>query len=470
METQNNAKNVIIGAGITGLAAAYVLNKNGQGDMHIFESEPFINGAGRTEVYKEFRFDLGGHRFYTSNEEVKRLVQEVVGPDMLTVDRISRIYLNGRFADYPLTFMSSLSVLSLWTAFVAGLSYLANRIRRIFVKKPIVSFEDWIVNRFGWKLYSIFFKPYSEKVWGVPCTELAADFAGQRIKGLSLREVVQNIFQKKSTKHASLVRQFLYPRYGFGQIGENMARTLKPGTVHLSSPVIGCRHNGSVITEVLVKEPSGEKRSYPCKDVVMTIPITDFVRMLDPLPPQEVLAAASQLRYRDIIICYVALNRKQVTPDHWIYFSTPDTFFGRFHEPKNWSPSMAPADATGLVVEVFCFKDDPVWTEPDEQLLARIVKRLDELGMIKAGEYRGGTVVRLEKAYPLYTIGYQQQVDVLMNYLKRFKNLHCAGRNGVFRYSSGDRHIEMGIKTGQNILGAQHDVHKVGAEQEYAEK
>ena len=471
--SRDNSHCLILGAGLTGLAAAYVLSRAGR-DVKVFEAQPFFGGASRTVRHGEYRFDLGGHRFYTRDPNVIGLVNELVGDDMLRVGRVSRIHLNGRFADYPLSLSSALSVLSLPTCAAVGASYawsrvmwLIDRLRR----KRAHTFEQWVVSRFGRKMYNIYFKSYSEKVWGVSCRELCADFAEQRIKGLSMSSAIREMIGRRRSKGKvkTLVREFMYPRYGFGQIPEAMAAALKPNTLRLSSRAVGARHNGSRLMEVIVRTADGDE-SHPCGEVILTTPVNEFVSRLDPAPPREVTDAAARLRYRDILICFITLDRPQVTRDHWIYFSSPDVFFGRMHEPKNWSPDMAPAGTTGLVMEVFCFKDEPIWTEPDKSLLARVVAKLEGLGLIEPGQYLDGRVVRLEKAYPLYTSNYADCLEEVLGYLSRFENLQCAGRKGLFRYTSGDRYIEMGMKAAGNLLGEHHDVAAVAMEQEYAEK
>jgi protoporphyrinogen oxidase len=465
-------KDVVIGAGIAGLAAAYLLQQNGR-DVQVFESDSFHGGMGRTVAYKGFRFDLGGHRFYTKNEQVNNLVKKLVGNDLLTVERISRIFMNGKFVNYPLSFFSALSALSITDSLQVFASYIRSRLpKKLGGSRPnqVVSFEDWVVSRFGKKLYQIYFKPYTEKVWGVPCEELAADFAEQRIKGLSFRAVVRDMIKKFDRKKqaASLIKWFSYPRYGFGQIPDAMVKGLKPGSLHLSSPLTACLHDGKRINKIIVKQ-GGESKSYPCRELISTMPIDEFVKLLQPAAPANVIAAAQKLRYRDLVVCFLTMKREQVTRDHWIYFTSQDIFFGRSHEPKNWSAAMAPQGETGLVVEIFCFKNDPIWFEKDDVILDRIVKELDKLNLIKTSEYTGGCAVRLEKAYPLYTPGYEKNLNTIIQYLDRFENMQCAGRNGLFCYSSGDRHIEMGLKAAENILGERHDVAKVAKEQVYAE-
>jgi protoporphyrinogen oxidase len=461
----------VLGAGLTGLTAAYVLHRNGA-PVQVFEADCVPGGASRTVRYDGFRFDLGGHRFYTKNQRVLDLVRELLGDELITVDRVSRIYLEGKFVDYPLSFFSALAGLGATRSLAVAGSYVAQKIRGI----PLIhhrrdeehTFEQWVVNRFGRRLYEIYFKPYSEKVWGVPCSELGADFAAQRIKGMSFRAALRSMLLPAKNAPATLASRFIYPRLGFGRIPEQMAAALPVGALHLNSPVLRVEHDGRRVTAAICRSDAREAR-FKAANFISTIPVSDFVHALSPAPPPVVLEAADGLRYRALVIAFLTLDREQVTPDHWIYFSSADVFFGRMHEPKNWSPAMAPAGRTGLVVELFCFETDPVWTEPEEALLKRVAKRLAELRLIEEKQVSGGCIVRLPKAYPLYVNDYRRRMRTILDFLRRFGNLQSAGRNGLFRYTSGDWYIDMGIKAAENLLGRHHDLMTVGAEQEYAE-
>ena len=458
----------VIGAGVTGLAAAYVLHDNGV-PVEVLEAEKVVGGASMTVQFNGFRFDLGGHRFYTRNQPVLDLVRELLGDELLTVPRQSRIYMGGKLVDYPLTFFNALAALGPVNSLGVGVSYAWQKMKGLFRSRPEKTFEDWVVSRFGRQLYNIYFKPYSEKVWGVPCAELTADFAEQRIRGLSFREAVRNMLFKKKDKPATLVSQFIYPRLGFGRIPESMAERLSEDAVKLESPVTRLEHDGKSVTAVVCRKNEGETRMTP-GHVISTIAVTDLIRRLSPAAPNEVVEAAEGLRYRDMVIVFLTLNRKQVTPDQWIYFSSDDVFFGRMHEPKNWSRAMSPEDKTSLVVEIFCYEGEPVWNESDESATRHVVRRLAELGMIEEREVESAKVIRLKKAYPLYVGDYLARLDTVMGYLKRFENLQTVGRNGLFRYTSGDYYIEMGMKAAENVLGHNHEIDQIGTAREYAEK
>ncbi len=464
---ESSKPTAILGAGLTGLTAAYILQKHDV-PVQVLEADRDLGGASRTVRYDGFRFDLGGHRFYTKNQPVLDLVNELLGAEMITVERISRIYLDGKFVDYPLSFFSALAGLGAFRSLAVAGSYAAQKARGLVRKSPENTFEQWVVNRFGRRLYEIYFKPYSEKVWGIPCSELGADFAAQRIKGMSFRAALRSMLLPSKNAPATLASRFIYPRLGFGRIPEQMAAALPAGALRLNSPVVRVEHDGRRITAAICKSEGREMR-FEAENFINTIPINEFVHALSPAAPPAVLDAADGLRYRAIVIAFLTLDREQVTPDHWIYFSSGDVFFGRMHEPKNWSAAMAPAGRTSLVVEVFCFETDPVWAEPQEVLLKRVAKRLAELKLIEEKQLSGGCVVRLPKAYPLYVNDYRRRMDTILGYLRQFGNLQCAGRNGLFRYTSGDWYIDMGIKAAENLLGRQHDLMAVGSAQEYAE-
>ena len=468
--TDDSKPTAILGAGLTGLTAAYVLQRHGV-PVQVFEADRVLGGASRTVPYDGFRFDLGGHRFYTKNQRVLDLVCQLLGDEMITVKRVSRIYLGGKLVGYPLSFFGVLAGLGAVRSLAVAGSYAAQKVRGITLlhhRNEERTFEQWIVNRFGRRLYEIYFKPYSEKVWGVPCSGLGADFAAQRIKGMSFRAALRSMLLPDKDAPATLASRFIYPRLGFGRIPEQMAAALPAEALRLNSPVVRVEHDGRRVTAAIFRSEGRESR-FEAENFINTIPINEFVHALSPAPPPIVLEAADGLRFRALVIAFLTLNREQVTPDHWIYFSSGDVFFGRMHEPKNWSAAMAPAGRTSLVVELFCFETDPVWTEPEEALLKRVAKRLAELRLIEEKQLSGGCVVRLPKAYPLYVNDYRRRMDTILGFLGQFGNLQSAGRNGLFRYTSGDWYIDMGIKAAENLLGQHHDLMAVGSAQEYAE-
>jgi protoporphyrinogen oxidase len=468
--TSANTKNIpiaIIGAGLAGLSAACILNRNSL-PVQVFEAENFIGGAARTVKHRDYSFDLGTHRFYTKNREVLKLIDELAGEEMLTLQRMTRIYLQGKFVEYPLSFFDAISALETTTILKAVTSYSTERLRGIFRSSPEDNFEEWLISRFGRTLYEIYFRPYSEKVWGVPCSQLKADFAAQRIKDLSLWEAFKNMVWKKGNKPMTLERQFLYPIHGFGRISEGLAKELPDDSIKLNSPITCLEHDGQSIFGIIYKN-NGKLCRYEPAQVISTFSMSDLVGCLSPAPPVEVLDAAAGLKYRDQIFVFITLDREQVTPDHWIYFSSDDVFFGRIHEPKNWSSAMSPSGKTSLVVEIFCYESEPIWKEPDESLIKKVSCRIAELNLIEEGQVIDGCVVRLKKAYPLYVDNYEQRTETILHFLHPIKNLQIAGRNGLFKYTSGDYCIEMGIKAAENLMGQNHDILSIASEKKYAE-
>jgi len=460
---------VVIGAGIAGLSAAWRLQQERSALFTVFEKSGHVGGCCRTCRHGECLFDLGGHRFYTKKGHVREVVEQVLGDDLTQLDRRSRIVFNGRFVDYPLSAFNALRALGPFGAAHAAWDYGArcagNMLRG---KEPETTFEDWCLNRFGQYLYNAYFKPYTEKLWGVDCTGLSADFAEQRIKGLSFREAVRDIFSRHN-QPASLIRSFTYARRGFGQITDNLAAAVQgPNEIRTGHAVKKLRHEHGRIREVVASGPDGDV-ARPCSHVVNTAPLDELVHMLSPDPPLEVLSAALRLRYRDMVIIFVELNMPRVSPDHWVYIPSRSISLARFHEPKNWSAAMAPADSTGLVLEFFCQEGDEIWKRDPGELAGESVEHLSALGLVKPEAVAGFRPVRLRKAYPVYYRGYEEPLRVVWNYLSGFANLVNIGRNATFVYTSSDHYIDMGLKAAENLCGHNHDLGIIGREAGYAE-
>jgi protoporphyrinogen oxidase len=461
---------VIAGGGIAGLAAAYRLQDAAQRPFIVCEKAPRVGGNSRTLRHGEFRFDLGGHRFYTKKAHVERLVRDLLGDDVLTVDRLSRILFNGRFVDYPLSAFNTLSALGPLGAIRAVFDYAAMKVGKLWSRDgDEETFEQWALNRFGEYLYRVYFKVYTEKTWGIPCTELSADFAEQRIKGLSFREAVKDALFKKG-EDESLVRQFLYPRYGFGQLTDAMAGVVsEPNQVRTGWEVVQVGHDDERIRSVTLQGDDGSRQCRPCSELISSLPIGDLVERLEPRPPEKVLQAAERLCYRDMVILLLTLNVEQVSPDHWIYVPSRDIDFCRLHEPKNWSREMAPPEKTSLVIEYFCQEGDAVWNRDDALLAAEAVEDLERIGLVQPGWVDGHRAIRLRRAYPVYKLGYGEHLAVIGRYLDRFDNLYNVGRNASFLYTSSDHYIDMGLKAAENVLGHDHDLSAIGRERAYAE-
>ena len=462
---------VILGAGMAGLAAAYALCHDAHRNMLVLEQDDHIGGASRTVEFKGFRFDLGGHRFYTKKRQVQEFVTNLLGEDLLTVSRISRIHFNGRFVNYPLQPLNALLSLGAFGSSRALADYLWAKLRRL-LKGPgrEENFQQWAVDRFGRYLYEVYFRVYTEKLWGLRCEEISADFAEQRIKNLSFREAVKEAVLGKSNS-TSLVREFLYPRYGFGQIARSMADGLAgSGEVLTGHKVEELHHDDAVVRAVFARDGSGARREFSCSSVISSIPVSDAVRAMVPPAPERVQRAAASLAYRDLVILFLVVNRPQVSPDHWIYAPSREIGFARLHEPKNWSAGMAPLDRTGLVLEYFCQEGDARWRQPAEEIAAEAARNLEKLGLIERHEVVDFTTVHLPKAYPVYKVGYRQGLDPVLDYLGSFRNMQSIGRNGCFVYTGSDHYIDMGLKAAENLLGGNHELSHIGRDQEYAEQ
>ena len=461
---------VIAGSGVAGLAAAYRLQGSGSPPFTIFERAPEVGGYSRTLRHGEFRFDLGGHRFYTKKAHIQKLIEDLIGEDLLTVDRVSRILFRGKFFDYPLGVFNTLKALGMTGAARAVLDYGGMKVSGLFGRRgPEDTFEQWALNRFGQYLYRAFFEVYTEKTWGIPCTELSADFAEQRIKGLSFREAVKDAVLRKG-EDGSLVRRFAYPRYGFGQIPDKMAKVVEqPNTIETATSVVALEHDADRITAVIVSGAEGTERRVPCSELISSIAIDDMVRMMRPASPERVTEAADRLRYRGLTILFLVLDVEQVSPDHWTYVPSPDIGFCRMHEPKNWSPEMAPPGKTGVVLEYFCQEADTRWQRDDWELSVEAGRDLERMGLVDPATIVDSVVVRLSRAYPLYGLGYNDHLDVVAGYLNGFTNLHRIGRNATFLYTSSDHYMDMGLKAAENVLGHDHDLAAIGREKSYAE-
>ncbi|NOZ20685.1 MAG: NAD(P)-binding protein [Planctomycetes bacterium] len=457
---------VVLGSGIAGLTAAYCLRGKTEHPIKVLERDPLHGGASRTVAFGDFRYDLGGHRFYTKIPHVQQFLIDLLGDDLITVGRISRIYMNGKFIHYPLAGFDVLRALGPVKSAGIMANYAMTKLRERIAPTPDDTFEQWAVKRFGRKLYEIYFKVYTEKLWGVPCAELSSDFANQRIKGLSFREAVRDAVFKKSDT-STLVKQFIYPRLGFGMIVDRLIEGwTEPDALLCGTPATRIVHSDRRIRRI---EGGSGAVAFDVQDCISSIAMDDFVRMMDPAPPQEVLHAAAALRYRDMVLLFATFNAPQVTHDHWVYCSDADCLFSRFHEPKNWSAEMAPPDKTGLVIEFFCQEGDDLWAAESEWLFEQSIAKLREMGIIKEGTEEGFDIQRIRKAYPVYNVGYGRHVDRILGYLRQFENLHSIGRNALFRYTSSDIYIDMGIKAAENILGHNHEIESIGTESEYAE-
>ena len=465
---------VIIGAGPAGLTAAYELSKRGVAST-VLESGTQVGGISKTVNYGGYRFDIGGHRFFSKVPLINELWQEMLGEEFLLRPRKSRIYYKQHFFDYPLKPINALIGLGTVESLLVALSYLKARFAHIHDEK---TFEDWVSNRFGYRLYNIFFKTYTEKVWGIPCKEISADWAAQRIKNLSLKQALRNALLSASRGMdgqtiTSLIERFHYPRFGPGVmwercesvIGERGGRTVRG--IHVQR----IRHGRGRVESVSGTMLTGERAEFEGSNFVSTMPLRELMFALDPIPPAQVLDAAARLRYRDYLTVVLVVNREEVFPDNWIYIHSPDVKVGRIQNYKNWSPYMVPDPATtSLGLEYFLWDKDEEWSWPDEQLIQLGIRECRQLGLIDLKDVVDGTVVRMEKAYPVYDQTYQANVTLIRDYLATFANVQTIGRNGLHRYNNQDHSMLTGIYAARNIMGERWDVWAVNTEKEYHEE
>ncbi len=443
---------LILGGGLTGLSAGYVLTEAGF-RVKVFENDSTVGGLSKTVVHNGFRFDLGGHRFFTRDKRIDNFVRNLMDGELISVPRKSKIYMRNRYFDYPLKPFNAMFGLGIPTTLKIISDYGIERIKRLINEPPHISLEDWVVSNFGRKMFDIYFKEYSEKVWGIECSRISAEWVAQRIRGLSLAKAIKNAFFKFNGKDIpTLADKFLYPQLGIGRISEKLRGKIdRYNNVFINTRVERINHSNLKIDSIVVKNRNNSSVIYG-GEFISSMPITKLITMLHPSPPENVLAAASKLKFRDIVIVAIMIDRKRVTDQTWIYIPEQRIPFGRIHEPTNWSEKMAPEGKTLIVMEFFSFKGDKLWNESDGRLVDITVENLEQLGFINRAEVIDSAVVRAPKAYPLFEIGYKNICEEIYDYLSRFKNLHIAGRSGMFRYYNMDHAIESGINTAERII------------------
>jgi protoporphyrinogen oxidase len=443
---------IICGGGLAGLAAGHALARAGR-EVTVLERESRVGGLARTLEHRGQRFDLGGHRLITDSDRVRELVRDVVREPLLRVPRSSRILLDGRRVEYPLRPLDAVSGLGPAATLRILCGYLASRILPRARRRPIVSLEDWVVRHYGRPAFELFFRPYSEKVWGLACERISADWVAQRIQGLTLGEAMRRaLLRVAAGGPRTLASEFLYPARGIGAIADGLAAAITAlGRVATGADVVRIAHRAGTIEHVTASH-GGRSAHFGARDFVSSLPLPVLVRALSPAPPAHVLAAAARLRYRDLVLVTVRIARERATGETWIYVPGKAFSFGRLHEPKNWSAAMGTPGQTLLVAEHFCRRGDAVWGSDDAALLERTVADLVALGLIARHEALDGAVVRIPNAYPQFAVGYAEARRVLMDYLAGFANLHVVGRTGAFCYQNMDHALEAGLDAADTLL------------------
>ena len=468
----SDKKFIVIGAGPAGLAATYMLSKQSIPAVCL-EADTQVGGLSRTVEYKGFRFDIGGHRFFTKIREVDALWREVLDTDYLRRPRLSRIYYRNKFFNYPLKPVQALFGLGLLESVRILGSYAAAKIHPSLPEK---SFEHWVSNRFGKRLFAIFFKTYTEKVWGLPCTELSAEWAAQRIKSLSLVSALMNALFKRSGKGqiTTLIEEFDYPRLGPGQMYETMAAKVEKmgNQVVMGHKVIKLCRDGEQVLEAIAQTDGGRTESFSGTDFVSTMPLSELVLAMDPPAPKEVRVAAENLSYRSIITVNLLIDREKLFPDTWIYVHSPEVRIGRIQCYKNWSPYMVPDPSkSSLGLEYFATEGDDLWNTPDEELIRLGSEEISRLGLCSRESIMGAFVVRMAKAYPVYDSAYVKNFKCIPEWVKTLRNLQPCGRYGLFRYNNADHSILSAMYAVRTLLGEEGcNVWSVNTEEEYHEE
>jgi len=473
----------VIGAGPAGLTAAYLLSGAGQA-VDIWEADPmYVGGISRTVVYKGFRFDIGGHRFFSKSREVEELWSEILPDDMLIRDRLSRIYYGGKFYSYPLDLAEVAGNLGKRQSLLTLASYMK---AKVCSNSDPVNFEEWTTQKFGGRLYRMFFKSYTEKVWGIPCHKISADWAAQRIKGLSLMKAVAAALRParrppdagsgaRADVIKTLITSFRYPRHGPGMVWEAAAARIREqgGRLHMGTRVSGLELTSDGTWRVTLNTGGGTERHQEVDHLISSAPLSWLVTHLQPSLPSAALEAAAALRYRDFLTVALILKTPSTFPDNWIYIHDPDLQVGRIQNFGNWSPEMLADPAKSCYgMEYFCDRSDALWNSSDASLIAMATEELISLGLADPGDVVDGAVVRQPQAYPVYDDRYSELRSILRNALQAHcPGLHVVGRNGMHQYNNQDHSMMTAILTARNILAGRqlYDVWQVNQDAEYIE-
>jgi protoporphyrinogen oxidase len=467
----------IIGAGPAGLTTAYCLTKENPSVLIIEKDPDYVGGISRTVKYGNYSFDIGGHRFFSKSKEVVDLWHEILPDDFIERPRLSRIFYGGKFYSYPLKAFEALTNLGI---FRSGLCVLSYAWAKIFPVKDAKTFHQWVRNQFGEKLFGIFFKTYTEKVWGMSCDTISADWAAQRIKGLDLSTAIFNALKNSFNLKQSggkvvktLIESFQYPRKGPGMMWEACSRKAKQRGARLlmgrTLSALSYDADKQVWTIEATKQ-TGETEKFTAWHVVSSAPLSELVNKITPKPISALHARA--LKYRDFLTVALMVKKADLFPDNWIYIHDPSVKVGRVQNFRSWSPEMVPEGFSCLGLEYFCFEGDGLWSAPDNQLIALAKQEIAKIGLIKASEVVDACVVRQPKAYPVYDEDYKENVEAVRRDLEStYPSLHMVGRNGMHKYNNQDHAMMTGMLTAKNILAGKrvYDVWNVNEDAEYHE-
>ncbi len=461
----------IIGAGPAGLTAAYELTKKNKKCI-VLEKGKQVGGISRTEDYKGYKIDIGGHRFFTKIDRVQEMWEEVLGEDFLLRPRMSRIYYKGKFFYYPIQLFDVIKKLGVLENIRIGFSFIASK---LFPYQREDNLKQWVSNRFGKRLFFIFFKTYTEKVWGIPCDEIKAEWAAQRIKSLTLWRALKNaLFPQKKGEITTLVDNFYYPKQGPGMLWERVAQLLaeKGNEARLESGVSKIILGKSRVNRIIINT-GRETYEVTAKHFISSMPISQLILSMEPAPPENVVQAAKKLTYRDFLTVGLIVKQDNLFPDNWIYIHSPEVKVGRIQNYRNWSPFMVPynkQDTSCIGLEYFCLEKDELWEKSNEDLIKMATKELDYLKLVDEKNILDGVVIRQPKAYPVYTGEYKAYLEIIKNYIDSIENLQTIGRNGLHKYNNQDHSMLTAMLAVENIENRETDIWEVNTERSYHEE
>lgn len=469
---KKKGKVIVLGGGLAGLAASYELSKTGR-KVIVFEKYEDVGGLARTIEKNGFKFDTGPHRWYTKNNSVNKWMLDLLRKKVIKVPRLTRIYFDKRFFYYPIKLKNALLGIGLKNSILAVVDYLIARLRSRLLNPHLITMEDGYINQFGKTLYEIFFKRYSEKLWGTDCRNISIDWVGQRTRGLNIFTIIKDTFVK-SKNVVSLVDEFSYPETGIGELAQTLSKKTKKngGEVLINSEVISIHHHNKKIVSVSIKNKN-KVLSISGDEFVSSIPLDDFIARLIPYLPGPILEAADKLKYRDELQVAIFVKKQKITPDTWIYVHPKSIPYMRVMEMDNWSQKLSPKGTTTLVFELACNEGDSLWRMKDRDVVKFVADSfINEFQLITSKDIISGYVHRVPKEYPVYHLDYKSDVKKIMDYLKKFQNLQMIGRNGTFRYNNMDHSVEMGLYAAWNIISDSrtYNVDSVNIEREYLEE